>query len=117
MKPARLALCQRHCAMDASELIRHVGLTAIAIAALAGRWPPPAGPGAPVPGPRPGWCCCPAAPAAARQSRWWVVAQQLLAIRGDPSAPQWYRYLAACCACMGRLDEAREIIGRLRTIA
>jgi tetratricopeptide (TPR) repeat protein len=41
----------------------------------------------------------------------------LLAIQEDPSFPQAYRYLAACYAHMGRLDEAREIIGRLRTIA
>ena len=41
----------------------------------------------------------------------------LLAIQEDPSYPQAYRYLAACYAHMGRLDEAREIIGRLRTIA
>jgi adenylate cyclase len=41
----------------------------------------------------------------------------LLAIQEDPSAPQFYRYLSACYAHMGRLDEAREIIGRLRAIA
>jgi TolB-like protein/class 3 adenylate cyclase len=33
--------------------------------------------------------------------------------------PNWipnYRFLASCCAHMGRLDEAREIIARLRTM-
>jgi adenylate cyclase len=46
-----------------------------------------------------------------------AVPKLLVAIQEDPSAPQWYRYLAACYAHMGRLDEAREIVGRLRTIA
>jgi adenylate cyclase len=46
-----------------------------------------------------------------------AVPKLLLAIQEDPSGPQRYRYLAACYAHMGRLDEAREIIGRLRTIA
>ena len=27
-----------------------------------------------------------------------------------------YRYLAACCAHMGRLDEARDVVTRLRAI-
>jgi TolB-like protein len=45
-----------------------------------------------------------------------AVPKLLLAIHEDPSAPQPYRYLAACYAHMGRLDEAREIIERLRTI-
>jgi adenylate cyclase len=27
-----------------------------------------------------------------------------------------YRVLASCCAHIGRLDEAREIVGRLRAI-
>ena len=40
----------------------------------------------------------------------------LLAIQEDPSYAQPYRYLAACYAHMGRLDDAREIIARLRTI-
>ena len=39
-----------------------------------------------------------------------------LAIQEDPSHPLPYRYLAACYAHMGRLDEAREIIQRLRAI-
>ena len=33
--------------------------------------------------------------------------------------PNWvptYRFLASCCAQMGRLDEAREIVERLRTL-
>jgi adenylate cyclase len=45
------------------------------------------------------------------------VPKLLLAIQGDPSFPQSYRYLAACCAHMGRLDEARAIVARLRAIA
>jgi adenylate cyclase len=46
-----------------------------------------------------------------------AVPKLLLTIQEDPSYPQAYRLLAACYAHMGRLDEAREIIGRLRTIA
>ncbi len=45
-----------------------------------------------------------------------AVPKLLLAIHEDPSAPQPYRYLAACYAHMGRLDEAQEVIERLRTI-
>jgi adenylate cyclase len=40
----------------------------------------------------------------------------LLAIHDDPSHPTPYRFLAACFAHMGRLDDAREILARLRTI-
>jgi adenylate cyclase len=40
----------------------------------------------------------------------------LLALQEDPGWTQPYRYLAACYAHMGRLDDAREIIARLRTI-
>jgi len=40
----------------------------------------------------------------------------LLAIQEDPGWTQPYRYLAACYAHMGRLDDAREIVARLRTI-
>jgi TolB-like protein/class 3 adenylate cyclase len=40
----------------------------------------------------------------------------LLAIHEDPSFPHPYRVLAACYAHMGRLDEAREVVARLRTI-
>jgi adenylate cyclase len=40
----------------------------------------------------------------------------LLAIQEDPSYPHAHRYLAACYAHMGRLDEAREVVGRLRAI-
>jgi adenylate cyclase len=40
----------------------------------------------------------------------------LLAIQEDPSLPVPYRYLAACYAHMDRLDEAREIVTRLRAI-
>ena len=37
-----------------------------------------------------------------------AVPKLLLAIQDDPSFPTPYRYLAACYAHMGRLDEARE---------
>jgi adenylate cyclase len=45
-----------------------------------------------------------------------AVPKQLLAIQEDPSYPAPYRSLAACYAHMGRLDEAREIVARLRAI-
>jgi TolB-like protein/class 3 adenylate cyclase len=38
----------------------------------------------------------------------------LLSTEENPSAPVAYRFLAACYAHMGRLDEAREIVKRLR---
>ena len=40
----------------------------------------------------------------------------LLAIQDDPSFPSPYRFLAACYAHMGRLDDARAILERLRAI-
>ena len=40
----------------------------------------------------------------------------LLAIENDPSFPTPHRYLAACYAHMGRLDEAKEVAARLRSI-
>jgi adenylate cyclase len=40
----------------------------------------------------------------------------LLAIQENPDYPVSYRYLAACYAQLGRLDEAREIVARLRGI-
>jgi TolB-like protein/class 3 adenylate cyclase len=40
----------------------------------------------------------------------------ILAIQEDPNFPSPYRVLAACYAHMGRLDEAREILARLRAI-
>ena len=40
----------------------------------------------------------------------------LLAIQEDRSFPLAYRFLAACYAHMGRFDDAREIVGRLRAI-
>jgi adenylate cyclase len=45
-----------------------------------------------------------------------AVPELLLAIQEDPSLPVPYRYLAACYAQMGRLDDAREIVERLRAI-
>jgi adenylate cyclase len=40
----------------------------------------------------------------------------LIVIQEDPSLPSSYQFLAACYAHMGRLDDAREIVGRLRAI-
>jgi adenylate cyclase len=40
----------------------------------------------------------------------------LLAIQEDSSDPTPYRWLAACYAHMGRLDDAREVVARLRAI-
>jgi adenylate cyclase len=45
-----------------------------------------------------------------------AVPKLLLAIQEDPSFPLPYHFLAACYAHMGRLDEAREIVERLRAI-
>ena len=45
-----------------------------------------------------------------------AVPKLLLAIQDDPGFPQPYRWLAACYAHMGRLDDAREIVARLRGI-
>jgi TolB-like protein/class 3 adenylate cyclase len=44
------------------------------------------------------------------------VPKLLLAIQENPSAPGPYRVLAACYAHMGRLDDAREIVARLRAL-
>src|SRR5580692_8783718 len=40
----------------------------------------------------------------------------LRAIQADPSHPLAYRYLAACYAHMGRLDDARDVVLRLRAV-
>jgi adenylate cyclase len=40
----------------------------------------------------------------------------LLSIQDHPGFPAPYRFLAACYAHIGRLDEARKILTRLRTI-
>ncbi len=40
----------------------------------------------------------------------------LLAIQDQPGYPHSYRVLAACYAHMGRLDEGRAIVGRLRAV-
>ena len=45
-----------------------------------------------------------------------AVPKLLLAIQDDPSFPPPYRSLAACYAHMGRLDDAREVVTRLRAI-
>jgi len=45
-----------------------------------------------------------------------AVPNLLLAMQDDPSFPPAYRNLAACYAHMGRLEEARDVVRRLRTI-
>jgi adenylate cyclase len=45
-----------------------------------------------------------------------AVPKLLLAIQEDPSFPNPYRFLAACYAHMGRLDDAQGVIARLRAI-
>ena len=45
-----------------------------------------------------------------------AAAKLLLSIQDDPGFPVSYRFLAACYAQMGRLDEARAIVARLRAI-
>ena len=45
-----------------------------------------------------------------------AVPKLLLAIQDQPSLAQGYRILAACYAHMGRLDDARETVARLRAI-
>ena len=45
-----------------------------------------------------------------------AAAKLLLSIQDDPGSPYSYRTLAACYAHMGRLDEARAIVARLRAI-
>jgi TolB-like protein/class 3 adenylate cyclase len=45
-----------------------------------------------------------------------AAAKLLLSIHDHPGFPASYRYLAACYAHMGRLDEARAIVSRLRAI-
>jgi adenylate cyclase len=45
-----------------------------------------------------------------------AVPKLLAAITEDPTYPEAYRFLAACYAHLGRLDEARKVIARLREI-
>jgi adenylate cyclase len=45
-----------------------------------------------------------------------AVPKLLLAIQDDPSFPSPYRFLAACYAHMGRIDDARETVARLRAV-
>jgi adenylate cyclase len=44
------------------------------------------------------------------------VPKLLVAIQENPSFPEAYRVLGACYAHLGRLDDAREIVARLRAI-
>jgi tetratricopeptide (TPR) repeat protein len=46
-----------------------------------------------------------------------AVPKLILAIQEDPSAPAAYRLLAACYAHMGKLNEARAVVERLRAFA
>jgi TolB-like protein len=46
-----------------------------------------------------------------------AVPKFLLAMQEDASYPDLFRYLAACYAQMGRLDDARAVVTRLRAIA
>jgi TolB-like protein len=46
-----------------------------------------------------------------------AIPKLLLLMQEDPSYSPSYRYLAACYAHMGQLDDAREAIARLRTIS
>ena len=45
-----------------------------------------------------------------------AAAKLLLSIQDHPGSPAPYRYLAACYVHMGRLDEARATVARLRAI-
>jgi adenylate cyclase len=45
-----------------------------------------------------------------------AVPKLLLAIQEDPNYPMPYRLLAACYAHMGRLDDARDVVKRLRAL-
>ena len=45
-----------------------------------------------------------------------AVPKLLLAIQENPGFPEPYRYLAACYVHLGRLEDAREVVARLRTI-
>jgi len=44
------------------------------------------------------------------------VQKLLITIQQDPSDTSSYRILAACYAHIGRIEEAREVIARLRAI-
>jgi len=45
-----------------------------------------------------------------------AAAKLLLSMQDHPGYPNSYRFLAACYAYLGRLDEARAIVARLRAI-
>ena len=40
----------------------------------------------------------------------------LRSLQEEPNWAPTHRFLAACCAQMGQLDEAREVVGSLRAI-
>ena len=45
-----------------------------------------------------------------------AIAKLLLALEVTPNSPVAFRYLAACYALLGRLDDARDVVKRLRSI-
>ena len=45
-----------------------------------------------------------------------AVPKLLLAMQQNPTNPQTHRVLASCYAHMGRLDDAREVVERLRAL-
>ena len=45
-----------------------------------------------------------------------AAAKLLLSIQDNPGLPMSYRFLASCYAHMGRIDEARAIVARLRAV-
>jgi len=46
-----------------------------------------------------------------------AAAKLFLSMQDQPSSPPAYRFLSACYAHTGRLDEARTMLARLRAIA
>ena len=45
-----------------------------------------------------------------------AIPKLLLAIQDDPGFPEAYRFLAGCYSHMGRLNDAHEIVERLRSV-
>ncbi len=69
-------------------------------------------------GTRVGWAAAGLGMAYFMARRFEEAVQKLLAgITDDPTYPEAYRFLAACYAHTGRLDEARKAVARLREIA